>query len=503
MSSTQAVHGVVYSNPLICSVALVLRDSYHGLMPRHILLISLSCLFCACSASEPIDPVLNTQTYLVPAVTIIGDAPISLAERMSHYRVPAVSVAIIEKGHITTTTAIGSHLAGDSVSAGPDTQFQAASIGKALTAVAIMRLVDQGRLDLDGSANGYLDSFSLKDADGAPADAVTLRDLLTHSAGVNAPSFPGFERNADLPSLRDILEGTDKAETAPVHASQSLGTYRYSGGGFMVLEAVIKDVSGMSFEAFMQREVFIPLGMTKTSFSIAPNATGRASGHSWQGAPIPGGWRDYPQSSAAGLWSTSTDLARLLAALHAAWHGESKTFLSQNLVKEMTKEQGGGMGLGFGLSGKGDALLLSHSGANSGYNAFILLYPKTGNGAVVMTNGDGGRYLYDDILRTLEQARGWPPRITTKIFAAQPDEADRVSALAGTYRMNPPGFILEISCDADHSACDLITPRGSLYHIRATSSTGFHLSETGDEIGVSDDGTIQVWGMTGVPVPVP
>lgn len=478
----------------------MLRDRYHGLMPRHILLISLSCLFYACSASEPIDPVLNTQTYLVPAVTIVGDTPVSLAQRMSHYRVPAVSVAIIEKGHITTTSAIGSHIAGDSVSAGPDSQFQAASIGKALTAVAIMRLVDQGHLDLDRSANGYLNSFSLRDADGLPADTVTLRALLTHSAGVNAPSFPGFERKADLPSLLDILEGTDKAETAPIHASQPLGTYRYSGGGFMVLEAVIEDVSGISFEAFMQREIFIPLGMTKTSFNIAPNATGRASGHNWQGAPIPGGWRDYPQSSAAGLWSTSTDLARLLAALHAAWHGDDKTFLNQSLVKEMTKEQGGGMGLGFGLSGKGDARLLSHSGANIGYNAFILLYPKTGNGAVVMTNGDGGRYLYNDILRTIERKSGWPDRLASQSFNALPDEADRVLALSGTYRMKPARFTVDIKCDPVSRRCDLITARGSTYRIRATSASGFHLSETGDRLTVSGNGSIKLWGMTGVPV---
>lgn len=468
-------------------------------MPRHILLISLSCLFCACSASEPIVPALSSQTHLVPAVTIVGDAPVSLAQRMSHYRVPAVSVALLENGHISSVSTIGTHLAGDKVPAGPDTQFQAASIGKALTAVAIMRLVDQGRLDLDRSANAYLTSFTLKDADGAPADDVTLRALLTHSAGVNAPSFPGFERKADLPNLLDILDGTDKAETAPIHMSQSLGTYRYSGGGFMVLEAVIEDVSEISFEAFMQREIFIPLGMLESSFSIAPDAVGRASGHDWQAVPIPDGWRDYPQSAAAGLWSTPTDLARLLAALHAAWRGEDTTVLSQSVVREIAREQGGDMGLGFGLSGKDDTLLLSHSGANSGYNAFILLYPSTGNGAVVMTNGDGGRYLYNDILRTIERKNGWPNRLGAQSFDPQPDEADRILALSGTYRMDPARFTVDIKCNPITRLCDLKTARGSNYRIRATSASGFHLTETGDRLTVSENGSIKLWGMTGVP----
>lgn len=416
-------------------------------MPRHILLVSLSCLFCACSAPDPAATPLTAQTHIVPAVTIVGDTPVSLAQRLSHYRVPAASVAMIENGHITTTPVIGSRLAGDSAPIGTDTQFQAASIGKALTAVAVLRLVDQGRLDLDRSANTYLSRFRLKDADGIPADDVTIRALLTHSAGVNAPSFPGFERKADLPSLLDILNGTDKAETPPIHVSHPLGPYRYSGGGFMVLEAVIEDVSGLSFDAFMQREVFAPLRMTNTSFRIAPNAVGRASGHDWHGIPIPGGWRDYPQSSAAGLWSTPTDLARLLAALHAAWIGADDAFLSQNLMAEIATEHDGGMGLGFGLSGQGDALLLSHSGANSGYNAFILLYLNTGNGAVVMTNGDGGRYLYTDILRTLEQKHGWPERLSSLSFDPEPDEADRALALSGTYRMMPARFTVDINCN--------------------------------------------------------
>lgn len=438
---------------------------------------------------------------MISAVSITGDIAPSLSDRMTRYHVPAVSLALIEEGRITDTVFIDTTDESPFHFIGTDTQFQAASISKAVTAIGIMRLVDQGLLELDGSANSYLSRFILKENDGAPAEAVTLRQLLSHSGGVNMTSYPGFERNADLPDLLEILEGADKAESLPVRVTHAAGSYRYSGGGFLILQAIIEDVSGESFGVFMQREIFTPLAMSNTSFKIADADRWHISGHRWNGSPVDGGWADYPQAAAAGLWSTPTDLARLLVALGAAWRGDDETLLSQNAARDMATPQGGGMGLGFGLNGEDAALLLSHSGANIGFNTFVLLYPQTGNGAVIMTNGDGGRYLYDDILRTLEQARDWPSRMTAKTFDPDPDETDRVSALAGTYRMNPPGFIVKISCDADRSACDLITPRESRYRIRATSDTGFHLGETGDELGVSDDGTIHVWSMTGVPVP--
>lgn len=472
-------------------------------MRRDFLLTGLFGCLCACSAPAPVAPKLGPQTPLITAISISGEAQPTLSDRMNRYRVPAISLAIIEDGQMTDSSVVGLTLDNRADTIGPDTRFQAASIGKAVTAIGILRLVDQGQVDLDGSANRYLSRFVLRDADGIPADAVTLRQLLTHSAGVNIPSYPGFERHADLPDLLDILEGTPKAESAPVRATQSTGTYRYSGGGFSVLQAIIEDVSGETFEAFMQRDIFIPLGLSRTSFQIASSETGRARGHDWSGAQINGGWADYPQAAAAGLWTTSTDLARLLVSLSAAWRGDDQSLLSQDLARELATAQGGGMGLGFGLDGDGARLHVSHSGSSLGYNAYALLYPETGNGAVVMTNGEGGRYLYDDIIRTLERQLEWPHRLNSETFEPQPDEVDRISALAGTYRMAPAGFPVDIRCDPATFGCDLITPRGSHYLIRAISPTGFRLSETGDALTVSDEGVIHIWGMTGIPVPDP
>ncbi|WP_454887094.1 serine hydrolase domain-containing protein [Sphingomonas oryzagri] len=351
------------------------------------------------------------ETHLQPPVVKPGDKPFDLAERMRRYDVPGISVAVIHDGRIAWARGWGVRDLDGCAPVTRNTAFQAASISKVVTAVIALRLVEQGKIGLDRDINDALRSWQLpKDPKLAP-DGVTLRELLSHTAGLAVHGFDhGYLPGAVLPTTIQTLDGVPPAENAPVRSVLPAGAqFEYSGGGYIVTQLALSDVSGISFADLAQREVLGPLGMTRSAFAMPPSAailSDMAFGSAW-GKTIPGGYIVAPQLAAAGLWTSASDLARLLIDLQASRAGKTGHRLSPAMTREMMTPVKDNWGLGLALYRDGPPRF-GHDGVNPGFESFMAAYVGKGDGIVVLTNGGDGRRLTNEVVRAVATDYGWP-----------------------------------------------------------------------------------------------
>jgi CubicO group peptidase (beta-lactamase class C family) len=331
---------------------------------------------------------------------------VTLDEALKLLDIPSASLALIDEGRIAFASAYGKD-------ATPDTVYQAASLSKFVAAIGAMRLVEDGTLDLDQDVNDKLTSWRVPSNALDAAHKVTLRGLLSMTGGIGVPGFLGYEAGASLPTLVEILDGAPPANSPPVTLIAVPGSaYHYSGGGYEIAETLMQDATGKPFPQVMQDLVLGPMGMTASSFDQPPSAAFAAravSGHFGDGTELPGRWHVFPEHAAAGLWSTPTDLAKLLVELSDVWQGLSSIFLRRQTLAEMlTPQNGGPYGLGAAIAGEGASLVLMKRGQNVGYQGYLILYPASGQGMVVMTNSDNGSKLAEALIKRAASAYGWP-----------------------------------------------------------------------------------------------
>ena len=327
---------------------------------------------------------------------------------MSRLHVPGASVAVLHGGTIEWSKGYGiTRASGAPVTS--DTLFQAGSISKPVTALAALRLVEQHRLTLDSDVNQQLEGWKLP----APLGAhVTLRDLLSHTAGTTVHGFPGYAAGLPVPNVDEVLCGRAPANTKPVVVDTPPGSaWRYSGGGYTVIQKLIGDVTGQPFAGVLRDEVLRPAGMTHSSFTQPLDAAEMANAawpHDATGKPVTGGPHTYPELAAAGLWSTPGDLLRYAIAVRDSARGKTGALLNQALATEMLTPGKGDYGLGLEIHGAPANRDFSHGGSNEGYENFLVAFTDLGDGVAVMTNGAQGNELGLEITRSVAAAYGWP-----------------------------------------------------------------------------------------------
>jgi len=335
-----------------------------------------------------------------------GDG-LSLADHMAALHVPGVSIAVIQNGEIAWARGFGvTRLGGPAVT--PDTLFQAASISKPVSALAVLRLVESGKLNLDTDVNQYLKTWKVPENQFTAKAKVTLRTLLTHTAGMTVRGFPGYAANSPLPTLVQILKGEPPANTPRIFVDTVPGTSgRYSGGGYVVAQQLLEDVTGIPFPQLMRDSVLMPIGMTHSTFEQpipASRLQAVATPYDSEGRPVPGGPHVYPEMAPAGLWTTPSDLARYALEVQKALAGKSSV-LSAAMARQMLTPING-RGLGPQTGGRKENPYFTHNGSNEGYKCYFVAY-NNGDGAVIMTNGDNGARLASDIFRTIAYEYKW------------------------------------------------------------------------------------------------
>lgn len=355
----------------------------------------------------------RVESGLLGPVAIKGQAPrrMALRDRMAALHIPGVSIAVINHGKIEWARGYGVRDAAGKQAVATDTLFQVASISKTVSAAAILTLVQQGKIGLDDDVNSHLLSWKLPGGADAPAPVVTVRQLLSHTGATTVGGFTGYTSAQTVPALQAILKGEQPANSPRIVVEGAPGqAFRYSGGGYTVLQQMVTDVTGMSYDHFMQVRVMDQLNMRHSTFAqpLPPRwHANAASAHDKAGAVLPGKWNTYPTMAAAGMWSTPSDLARFVLALQQASDGKPATFLSRPMATAMLTPVRNQYGLGTMLSGKGTDQRFSHSGGNAGIRSMMVGYTNRGQGAVVLTNSDNGGDLIAELLRAIAAEYQW------------------------------------------------------------------------------------------------
>ena len=360
-----------------------------------------------------VDPRIHSVEFgLLPLASTkehMGET-VGIRERMRDFGTPGLSVAVIEGGRLAWAHGYG---IADSKSHHPvtaETLFQAASISKPLTALGVLALVANGKLNLDQDVNQYLKSWKVPENEFTQTHKVTLRLLLSHTAGVADVDFPDLGRNDPLPTLVQILNGKPPAKNKPITIDAVPGSqHRYSRGGYDITQQLLMDVGALPFEDFMQTTVLDPLGMTHSSFrQPLPPVLLRlaATPHLAGGSRILAEFRTA-EMAMAGLWSTPSDLAQYLISIQETLSGANDGLIGRQLTKDMLTPQKGYHGLGPVISGEGETVRFGHDGFNEGFISSMVGYEKFGQGAVVMANSGFSFVLIKEVLDSIARAYKW------------------------------------------------------------------------------------------------
>ncbi|KAI8819767.1 beta-lactamase/transpeptidase-like protein [Fimicolochytrium jonesii] len=401
----------------------------------------------------PPDAVLATlESKVSPNKTL------PLAEHLARYDlVPGLQLAVFHKGKIIWTKNYGVRAADSHpvIKVDDDTQFQAASISKPVTAVAVLRLVEKGVLNLDVDVNDYLKRWKLPTATATSGLKTTLRLLLSHRAGLNGDNFDGYARNdPHLPDVVGVLNGDGNCPKTVIDSIP--GYYRYSGAGYEIVQLVMEDVCGKPFAELMDDLVLTPAGMTRSTFRVCvdtPPSDNHALSHPFCDATISGGYLVYPESAAAGLWTTAVDLVKFALAIGRSVqpvlltsggviYPPGSALLTTASAAEYITLAGGEhdpstkhMALGIMRQGKADRMRLSHNGGNLGFISTFQLNPHSGFGFATLINGQSSRR-WDEISAALEEIYEWPdvlpPAVDVGGSTLEKDDV-QFDLLAGTY----------------------------------------------------------------------
>lgn len=439
------------------------------------------------------DKIRAVENNLRKAVAIHGK-PVeqyALEERMQFYHVPGLSLAVIHDGEVEWARGYGSKETGKPEPISPDTLFQAASISKPVAAMAALSLVEKGILNLDEDVNQKLRTWKVPENEFTQVEKVTLRRILSHSAGLTIHGFMGYPKVKDIPGLTQILDGTPPANSAEVRVDVPPGSiWRYSGGGTTVAQLLMMDVSGRPFAELMQESVLEKIGMTSSTYEqpLPEFMSGReATAHRPDGTGYEGAWHTYPEQAAAGLWTTPTDLAKFVIEVQRSLQGKANYVLNQQTTQEMLTLQKGKYGLGLHIEEDGAVTWFGHGGSNAGYRNQMIGLMDSGQGVVVMTNGDLGTLLIWEVIRSVASVYGWHAFGTREkaCLASMPASSKEI---VGIYAIEDvPDLKFSIYVQGDRLIVDIpeIYPQGlTLY---PQSETAFFLAEDAAELVFSMD----------------
>jgi CubicO group peptidase (beta-lactamase class C family)/predicted transcriptional regulator YdeE len=366
-------------------------------------------------SAKPAQPSAGLQRVEQIAVELPGDREdqplrLSLPELMKTFNVPGLSIAVIENYKIVDAKAYGVVAPGSSTPVTTKTLFQAGSISKPVAATGALSLVEQGKLSLDENVNNKLTTWKVPENEFTQTEKVTLRRLMSHTAGLTVHGFPGYGVDAPVPSIVQVLNGEKPANTDPIRVDIVPGTKsRYSGGGVTIEQLMMMDVTGKKFPDLMRALVLDKIGMTDSSYEqpLPPARAAMTAGGAYgDGKPVHGKWHIYPEMAAAGLWTTPTDLAKFAIEVALSKQGKANHILSQKMTQEMLTPVKDDVGLGLFME-KDNPGQFGHNGADEGFQALLTMNAETGNGVALMADSDNGISVMSYVLRRVAKEYAW------------------------------------------------------------------------------------------------
>lgn len=463
-----------------------------------LLLISVT-LFTSCKTEPEADNSVEINAIengLLKGIQVKGSKPetFNILDRMKVHNVPGASIAVIKNGEIAWAKGYGIANTENGSEVNTNTLFQAGSISKPIAALAALKLVDEGKLNLDEDVATYLKSWQLPESKFTETEKVTLRRLLTHTAGMTVHGFPGYAETDSFPSINTVLDG--KGNTPKIFVDTIPGSiWRYSGGGYTVMEKVVEDISGIPLEDYMAKNILPALNMNNSTYSqpLPENLHANASAayHS-DGNIVPGLWHNYPEQAAAGLWTTPTDLANYFIEIHNIYTDKSKGLLSKEMVTKMLTKDKNDWGLGPALRWEKDSLIFGHGGKNEGFTNNMFAFAEKGNGVIIMTSADNGGRLIGEIERSISNYYNWGTNNAREVEIIEMTN-DELEKYAGKYMLDfqvPDigDYFIDVTItngkihvmDPNNSDENLLTPQKDLNFIDL---------DKGDRIEIKTDST--------------
>ena len=354
----------------------------------------------------------------------------NIEERMRELVIPGVSIAVLNNGVIEWAKGYGMADSTENRKVTKATLFQAGSISKPVAATRAHQLMEQGLIGLDVDVNTYLSSWKLPDNSFTATEKVTLRRILNHTAGLTIWGFPGYTRGDTIPSIPEILDGEGNTDSVRVYKEPG-GGWRYSGGGYTIMQQMITDIEQQPFPVIMEQIVLGPLGMASSTYENPLPAKFHgiaATGYLDDGTPVKGKWHVYPEMAAAGLWTTPSDLMLWGKEIQQILKSQKDGLLQASTVNEMLTASEDDQGLGpYVLD-----LTFGHGGADEGFRAELLVWKETPNAVVVMVNSDNGSTIIREILHSIVQEYNLPDYTPRKrVFKEQSTE--QLARFVGKY----------------------------------------------------------------------
>ena len=350
-------------------------------------------------------------------VYIEGDATSSIEERMKHYGIPGVSIAVIHDSKVVWTKGYGIVDKESKVPVTKQTLFQASALSIPVTAYGALRTVEQHKLDLDVNVNKYLKSWKVPENEFTKEKKVTIKNLLNHSAGIYPRGTGSYSINEKIPTLVEILNGVSPAKNEPITVNKEPGkSVRFAYASYVPVQQMMIDIKEKTFPVIMDELVLQPLEMNHSTFNQTLNAkqlTKAATGYLQDGTMVEGRKKIYPSMASYGLWTTAQDYAKFIANIQQTLKGEN----AKGLSKELTELMGTPYGvhnsswsftcrLGFQLFNKTNDIYLRHHGWNTGFYAEVMAHRDKGYGVVVMTNSTFPEF-NAEVIRAVALAYNW------------------------------------------------------------------------------------------------
>jgi CubicO group peptidase (beta-lactamase class C family) len=436
-----------------------------------------------------------------------GRGKMTIEELMDELGVPGVTVAVIKDFDVHWAKGYGVADVETGAPVDTETMFQAASISKPVTAMAVLRAVQDGLFTLDDDINDILTSWTLDGGEFTKDRPVTPRGLTSHTSGLgDGFGFPGYDPDLQLPTVVQILDGHDLSNVGPLFMEREPGSFEeYSGGGVTLMQLALSDARGRPFADLMRDDVLEPIGMTRSYFEqpISPeNDRNAARAHDGQGRSRGPKWHVYPEQAAAGLWTTATDLARFAIEVQKSAIGESNRVLNRPTVHEMLSPVGvGGFAVGFSIAKQGQGWYFSHGGGNWGFRCTLLAHKTKGYGLAIMTNADQGDAVIAEISGRIQSAYDWdskaepvrrgyaPPVERTEVQVAE----EILETYSGRYEFESGRSVVVTLENGGLFAQPAGQDRVRLY---AESEVDFFLRAVEAEVSFTKDDSGTVTGMT-------
>lgn len=429
------------------------RDFYFGvyLMSFRSSLLLASFFLASCSAVEQPDResqlesrISRIENGLIANVQIEGESQkyFNLQDRLEEIGIPGLSVAFAANGKLEWARAYGMADKSENRPMTTGTYLLAGSISKPVAAVRSLQLVEDSVFDLDENINSYLQSWQVPDNEFTETEKVTLRRILTHTAGLTVWGFPGYYKGDEIPSVIDVLDG--KGNTDPVRVFREPGeAWRYSGGGYTIMQLAITDTERMDFARILHDNVLNRIGMAGSTFENPLPAAlhaDAATGYRASGDEVEGKWPIYPEMAAAGLWTTPSELIRYGIEMQKILQTGEDGILSYSTVSSMLDAESGTHGLGPSVQEH----TFGHGGADEGFRARLYAWKNLPYAVVVMVNSDNSKIIREVLLSIANEydLPGIEP-VVRKLADIPPEALDK---FAGRYELTEAGRF-DISVD--------------------------------------------------------